>query len=207
MATKPLTYEGSNYFRQRLILATLSGRSVKINRIRSKDHDPGLRGKITRSKRLTLHSCLGLFIILHRWYHICDMSALETLSQRPYGLQSASNGNEVLIQRAKRLCTMHLSVCRKCYKTLNTHVCIEQPRIWHSLFANIRITFFCRITTMVYCVCQHMLGIHRIHDVKARLSMASCQFVLSLFLLPSLFSFVMYYFVIYRVEETICKFL
>ncbi|PIK51705.1 RNA 3'-terminal phosphate cyclase-like protein [Apostichopus japonicus] len=43
MATKPLTYEGSNYFRQRLILATLSGRSVKINRIRSKDHDPGLR--------------------------------------------------------------------------------------------------------------------------------------------------------------------
>ena len=39
-----LNYEGCNYFRQRLILATLSGRSVKIKKIRSKDDDPGLKG-------------------------------------------------------------------------------------------------------------------------------------------------------------------
>ena len=39
-----LTYEGCNFFRQRLILATLSGRSVKIKKIRYKDGDPGLKG-------------------------------------------------------------------------------------------------------------------------------------------------------------------
>ncbi len=42
-----LTYEGCNYLRQRLILATLSGKSVKIKKIRYKDNNPGLRGKIT----------------------------------------------------------------------------------------------------------------------------------------------------------------
>ena len=39
-----LTYEGCNFLRQRLILATLSGRPVKIKKIRSKDDNPGLRG-------------------------------------------------------------------------------------------------------------------------------------------------------------------
>ncbi|XP_070564203.1 RNA 3'-terminal phosphate cyclase-like protein [Ptychodera flava] len=38
-----LCYEGCNFFRQRLILATLSGKSVKIKKIRQKDDDPGLR--------------------------------------------------------------------------------------------------------------------------------------------------------------------
>ncbi|EZA53395.1 probable RNA 3'-terminal phosphate cyclase-like protein [Ooceraea biroi] len=38
-----LTYEGSNYFRYRLILSTLSGKPVKIIDIRTKDNDPGLR--------------------------------------------------------------------------------------------------------------------------------------------------------------------
>ena len=40
-----LCFEGCNFFRQRLILATLSGRSVKIKKIRYKDDDPGLKGK------------------------------------------------------------------------------------------------------------------------------------------------------------------
>ena len=39
-----LIYEGSSYFRQRLILATLSGKSVKIRKIRAKDDNPGVRG-------------------------------------------------------------------------------------------------------------------------------------------------------------------
>jgi len=39
-----LTYEGCNFFRQRLVLATLSGKSVKIKNIRSIDDDPGLKG-------------------------------------------------------------------------------------------------------------------------------------------------------------------
>lgn len=39
-----LKYEGCNFFRQRLILATLSCRPVSIVNIRSRENDPGLRG-------------------------------------------------------------------------------------------------------------------------------------------------------------------
>ncbi|KAL5015987.1 hypothetical protein ScPMuIL_005576 [Solemya velum] len=38
-----LNYEGCNYFRQRLILSTLSGKTLKIKKIRSKEDDPGLK--------------------------------------------------------------------------------------------------------------------------------------------------------------------
>ncbi|CAK1551329.1 unnamed protein product [Leptosia nina] len=38
-----LIYKGSNFFRQRLLLSTLSGRAVKIEEIRSSHDDPGLR--------------------------------------------------------------------------------------------------------------------------------------------------------------------
>ena len=41
-----LTYEGCNFFRQRLVLATLSGKSVKIKNIRAIEDDPGLRGYV-----------------------------------------------------------------------------------------------------------------------------------------------------------------
>ena len=44
MATKVLKYEGCNYFRQRLVLATLSSRPVRISDIRAEADDPGLRG-------------------------------------------------------------------------------------------------------------------------------------------------------------------
>ena len=40
-----VTYEGSNCFRQRLILSTLSGKPVRIRNIRPKADDPGLRGE------------------------------------------------------------------------------------------------------------------------------------------------------------------
>ncbi|XP_064606305.1 RNA 3'-terminal phosphate cyclase-like protein [Liolophura sinensis] len=43
MAADILIYEGCNFFRQRLILATLSGKTVKIKKIRAKDDNPGLR--------------------------------------------------------------------------------------------------------------------------------------------------------------------
>ena len=39
-----LKYEGCNFFRQRLVLATLSCRPVTISNIRSQDDDPGIRG-------------------------------------------------------------------------------------------------------------------------------------------------------------------
>ncbi|XP_062845168.1 RNA 3'-terminal phosphate cyclase-like protein [Trichomycterus rosablanca] len=38
-----LTYDGCNFFRQRLILSTLSGKRLKIKNIRSSDDNPGLR--------------------------------------------------------------------------------------------------------------------------------------------------------------------
>ena len=43
--TKVLKYEGCNFFRQRLVLATLSSRPVQIREIRSNDDEPGLKGK------------------------------------------------------------------------------------------------------------------------------------------------------------------
>ncbi|CAB4040656.1 RNA 3 -terminal phosphate cyclase, partial [Paramuricea clavata] len=41
-----LTYEGCNFYRQRLVLSTLSGKSVRIKNIRSFDDDPGLKGMV-----------------------------------------------------------------------------------------------------------------------------------------------------------------
>ncbi|XP_055434140.1 RNA 3'-terminal phosphate cyclase-like protein isoform X3 [Bubalus kerabau] len=39
-----LSYSGCNFLRQRLVLSTLSGRPVKIRKIRARDDNPGLRG-------------------------------------------------------------------------------------------------------------------------------------------------------------------
>lgn len=38
-----LVYKGSNFFRQRLLLSTLSGRAIRIEEIRSSHDDPGLQ--------------------------------------------------------------------------------------------------------------------------------------------------------------------
>ncbi|KAF0031362.1 hypothetical protein F2P81_015917 [Scophthalmus maximus] len=43
MASHGLDYDGCNFFRQRLVLSTLSGKRVKIKNIRSRDDNPGLR--------------------------------------------------------------------------------------------------------------------------------------------------------------------
>lgn len=46
-ANEVLTYEGCNFFRQRLILATLSGRTVRIKNIRANsEEEPGLQGNV-----------------------------------------------------------------------------------------------------------------------------------------------------------------
>ena len=39
-----LNYEGCNFFKQRIILATLSGKSVKFSKIRQSDINPGFAG-------------------------------------------------------------------------------------------------------------------------------------------------------------------
>lgn len=42
-------FEGCAYFRQRLVLSTLSCTPIKIKNIRTQDNEPGLRGKNLRS--------------------------------------------------------------------------------------------------------------------------------------------------------------
>ena len=39
-----LTCEGYNFFRQRLVLVTLSDKSVKMKNVRAVEDDPGLKG-------------------------------------------------------------------------------------------------------------------------------------------------------------------
>lgn len=41
---QPLKFEGARCFRQRLVLSVLSGKPVKISKIRHEDDNPGLRG-------------------------------------------------------------------------------------------------------------------------------------------------------------------
>lgn len=43
-AAQVLTYEGCNFFRQRLVLATLSSRPIRIIRIRQDSDEPGIKG-------------------------------------------------------------------------------------------------------------------------------------------------------------------
>jgi len=42
MSSNTIKLNGSNYLRQRLILSTLSGKNLKITKIREADADPGL---------------------------------------------------------------------------------------------------------------------------------------------------------------------
>jgi len=45
MDTRVLTYEGCNFLRQRLVLATLSSRPVRITKLREDADEPGLKGR------------------------------------------------------------------------------------------------------------------------------------------------------------------
>ncbi|XP_028567765.2 RNA 3'-terminal phosphate cyclase-like protein [Podarcis muralis] len=64
-ASASLSYVGCNFLRQRLVLSTLSGRPVKIRRIRAKEENPGLRDfeanfirlidKITNGSRIEIN--------------------------------------------------------------------------------------------------------------------------------------------------------
>lgn len=40
-----LSFKGSNYMRQRLVLSIVSGKSIKITDIRTREDEPGLKGE------------------------------------------------------------------------------------------------------------------------------------------------------------------
>lgn len=61
-----LKYEGSNYFRQRLILSTLSARSVRITKIRHNDVEPGLKEYEANFLRLLDEITNGAIISISR---------------------------------------------------------------------------------------------------------------------------------------------
>jgi len=44
---KPLVFQGHRHFRQRLLLSVLSGIPIKIEKIRSEQSAPGLKGNIS----------------------------------------------------------------------------------------------------------------------------------------------------------------
>jgi len=55
-----LTFNGHQHLRQRLVLSILSGKHVKVDKIRPEDKNPGLRGvyvllRLNRASNLVLH--------------------------------------------------------------------------------------------------------------------------------------------------------
>jgi hypothetical protein len=46
-----LHYSGHLYFRHRLVLSILAGKTIKIDKIRPADKDPGLRGALSHTQR------------------------------------------------------------------------------------------------------------------------------------------------------------
>lgn len=78
-----MSFEGCNYFRQRLILSTLSGKTVRIKKIRSKEDDPGLKGDFKMNnvivwfiyqdivKKKKKGHVAGLFLFLDANVYIC----------------------------------------------------------------------------------------------------------------------------------------
>jgi RNA 3'-terminal phosphate cyclase len=51
-----LRFEGSSFFRQRIVMATLTRKMIRIDRIRSNDENPGLRGLLKRFVLFRLRS-------------------------------------------------------------------------------------------------------------------------------------------------------
>lgn len=51
-----MKFRGSSWFRQRIVCATLSGRTIAIKDIRAKDEKPGLLGMLVVIQFQTFHS-------------------------------------------------------------------------------------------------------------------------------------------------------
>jgi len=51
MTATTLQYSGHLYFRHRLVLSILTGKTIKIDKIRPGDKNPGLRGMLPQIQR------------------------------------------------------------------------------------------------------------------------------------------------------------
>ena len=73
VASNCVSFEGANFLRQRLVLATLSGKAVKIKKIRAKEQNPGINeyessfirllDKITNGSRIEVSSVSALWLL------------------------------------------------------------------------------------------------------------------------------------------------
>lgn len=68
-----MSFEGCNYFRQRLILSTLSGKTVRIKKIRSKEDDPGLKGDFKMNNVIVWLYCKKKKKVMSQDYSIFSM--------------------------------------------------------------------------------------------------------------------------------------
>jgi len=56
-----ISYNGHQYLRQRLVLSILSGKPVRVDKIRSEDQNPGLRGELRINFLLTPFSRVSAY--------------------------------------------------------------------------------------------------------------------------------------------------
>jgi RNA 3'-terminal phosphate cyclase-like protein len=54
--TSIIRFQSHQFFRQRLLLSTLSGRPIRIDQIRSDDDNPGLRGMLANIQCYIIYS-------------------------------------------------------------------------------------------------------------------------------------------------------
>lgn len=75
---KVLRFEGCNFFRQRLVLSTLTSLPVKITKIRQDSQEPGIRGKlgggevVTDTVKLALESYTSIGSIWKKDSFVCE---------------------------------------------------------------------------------------------------------------------------------------
>ena len=80
-----LIYEGCNFFRQRLVLATLSCKPVSIVNIRSRENDPGLKGTAP----------FTAFIVYKRFLILCGIFYVEFEASFIRLLDKITNGSKI----------------------------------------------------------------------------------------------------------------
>ncbi|XP_043270964.1 probable RNA 3'-terminal phosphate cyclase-like protein [Venturia canescens] len=143
-----IAYEGCNYLKYRLLLSTLSGKSIKITEIRTNDDDPGLReyevnlirlfDRITNGTKIELNEtgtslfyCPGLLIggelqhdcSLQRGitYYLDAVMALAPFCKKPIDITLRGVTNNCLDPSVDRVKSAGIPVLKK-FLTIDTDV-------------------------------------------------------------------------------------